>query len=69
MGFIPSVAGLVVLIVGEDTVHVVLHDPDCMWSVLVNESGADQMSLMVLRDVKELEKENYEIHDIEKSHL
>lgn len=30
MGFIPSVAGLVVLIVGEDTVHVVLHDPDCM---------------------------------------
>lgn len=29
MGFIPSVAGLV-LIVGEDTVHVVLHDPDCM---------------------------------------
>lgn len=41
----------------------------CLWSVLVNESGADQMSLMVLRDVKELEKENYEIHDIEKSHL
>lgn len=41
----------------------------CLLSVLVNESGADQMSLMVLRDVKELEKENYEIHDIEKSHL
>lgn len=28
MGFIPSVAGLVVLIVGEDAAHVVLHD--CM---------------------------------------
>lgn len=33
MGFIPSVAGLVVLVVGEDTVHVVLHDSDCMFVV------------------------------------